>query len=166
MEVGKLYFIKDEFFERFKNCGLLENKEISDGMPHGRPCCYLFKFEELNEEIYWMIPISSKVEKYKKQYKKSMEKYGMCDNISFCHVLGNERAILPQNLFPVTKQYIDQAYIDKNTNLQISLPKNTIADVNKKARKKIRYNQNGKPFGMSDIIKIYNRLLEDLKKSE
>ena len=29
-----------------------------------------------------------------------------CDNISFCYVLGEQKAILPQNLFPVTKEYI------------------------------------------------------------
>ena len=108
MEQGKLYFIKDEFYRRFTNCGLLENKEIINGKPHGRPCCYLFKFDNINPDIYWMIPISSKVDKYKNQYSHSIEKYGMCDNISFGYVLGEERAILPQNLFPVTKEYIDK----------------------------------------------------------
>lgn len=36
MEVGKLYFVKDEFYERFKDCGLLENKDIIDGKQHNR----------------------------------------------------------------------------------------------------------------------------------
>ena len=31
-----------------------------------------------------------------------------------------------------------------------------MAELNKKARKKIRYNQQGKKFGMSDVMKIYN----------
>lgn len=164
MEAGKLYFVKDEFYERFQNCGLLENKELINGTPHNRPCCYLFKFEESEKEIYWMIPISSKVEKYKKQYQKSIDKYGICDNISFCYVLGDERAILPQNLFPITEKYIGEMYMDKNTNLPISLPADIIAEVNKKSRKKIRYNQSGKIFGMSDIMTIYNQLLKDIRK--
>jgi hypothetical protein len=33
--------------------------------------------------------------------------------------------------------------------------------LNKKARKKIRYNQNGKKLGMTDIFKIYNELIKD-----
>ena len=43
MDIGKLYFVKDEFYERFPNCGLLENKETLHGKEHNRPCCYLFK---------------------------------------------------------------------------------------------------------------------------
>lgn len=161
MEQGKLYFIKDEFYDNFQNCGLLGNKEIINGKPHGRPCCYLFKFDNDKSDIFWMIPISSKVEKYKQQYKHSIEKYKTCDNISFCYVLGEERAILPQNLFPITEEYIESIYIDKNTNEPITLPKNILSEVNKKARKKIRYNQNGKRFGMTDIMKIYNELIKD-----
>lgn len=162
MKQGNLYFIKDEFYERFKNCGLLENKEVINGKPHKRPCCYLFKFDNDNGSIYWMIPISSKVDKYKKQYKHSMEKYKQCDNISFCYILGEERAILPQNLFPVTKEYIGSIYIDKNTNEPITLPKDLLSEINKKARKKIRYNQKGKLFGMTDTMKIYNELIKDI----
>ena len=98
MQIGKLYFVKDEFYERFKDYGLLENKIIVDGKEHNRPCCYLFKFKENNEDIYWLIPISSQVTKYEEQYQHSMEKYGMCDNISFGYVLGERCAFLPQNL--------------------------------------------------------------------
>ena len=164
MEQGKLYFVKDEFYDRFKDCGLLENKEIINGEQHGRPCCYLFKFTKEDTDIYWMIPISSKIDKYKSEYQKSMNKYNMCDNISFGYVLGNERAFLPQNLFPITENYIDNIYIDKNTSLPIAIPADLMSELNKKARKKIRYNQQGKIFGMSNITKIYNELQNDINK--
>ena len=76
-------------------------------------------------------------------------------------MLGKECAFLPQNLFPVTENYIKNIYIDANTSLPITIPKDLMAELNKKARKKIRYNQNGKKFGMTDIMKIYNELLKD-----
>lgn len=163
MDVGKLYFVKDEFYERFKGCGLLENKEIINGKPHGRPCCYLFSFnkKDSDNEIYWMIPISSKVSKYKKEYQHSINKYKMCDNISFGYVLGEEKAFLPQNLFPVTKEYIGSTYLDYHTGEPIEIPKDLMSELNKKARKKIRYNQQGKTLGMSDTVKIYNELNKD-----
>ena len=161
METGKLYFVKNEFYERFKDCGLLENKEIVNGTLHGRPCCYMFCFDNKQKDIYWMIPISSKISKYKKEYQRSMEKYYMCDNISFGYILGEERAFLPQNLFPITEEYIDSVYIDKNTSLPITIPANLMAELNKKARKKIRYNQQGKKLGMSNITKIYNELMKE-----
>lgn len=45
------------------------------------------------------------------------------------------------------------------------IPKDLIAELNKKARKKIRYNQQGKKLGMTDIMKIYNELIkEDVTK--
>lgn len=160
MEIGKLYFVKDEFYNIFKDGGLLENKEIVNGKEHGRPCCYLFKFDNEKSDIYWMIPISSQVTKYKKEYQKSIDKYGKCDNISFGYILGEERAILPQNLFPITKEYIGIKYIDKHTGKAIVLPKNLMSELNAKARKKIRYNKDGKPFEMTNIMKIYDELLK------
>ena len=33
----------------------------------------------IKSDIFWMIPISSKVEKYKEQYQHSIEKYKMCE---------------------------------------------------------------------------------------
>lgn len=165
MKTGKLYFVKDEFYEKFKDFGLLENKDIIDGKPHNRPCCYLFKFEEMNENVYWMIPISSQVEKYENQYETSLNKYGICDNISFGYILGKKCAFLPQNMFPITEKYINNIYIDKNTNKPITISKNLIVELNKKGRKKIRYNQNGKVFGFSKIMKIYNELLKELNVS-
>lgn len=166
MEQGKLYFVKDEFYDRFKGCGLLENKEVINGKQHNRPCCYLFKFTQNDTGIYWMIPISSKVDKYKSEYQKSINKYKMCDNISFGYVLGEECAFLPQNLFPITEEYINNIYIDKNTSLPITIPADLMSELNKKARKKIRYNQQGKILGMSNIMKIYNELQNDINKKD
>ena len=131
METGRFYFVKNEFYKKFQNCGLLENKAVIDGKLHNRPCCYSFKFENDKEiDIYWMIPVSSKVEKYQKQYEHSMKKYGKCDNISFGYILGNKCVFLPQNMFPVTEKYIENMYIDKNTRRPITIPKNVMAELN------------------------------------
>lgn len=162
LESGKLYFVKDEFYERFKDCGLLENKDIVNGKVHNRPCCYLFKFD--NKEICWMIPVSSKIKKYEREYQHSMDKYKKCDNISFGYILGNKTAFLPQNMFPILEKYILNVYLDPNTNKPITINKKLMSELNQKARKKIRYNQQGKLFGMTNIMKIYNELLNDIKE--
>ena len=77
---GQLYFVKDDFYERFKDCRLLGNKESMNGIPHNRPCCYLFKFTD-NDKIYWIIPISSKIQKYTAQYNKSRNSFELRDFI-------------------------------------------------------------------------------------
>lgn len=163
MNAGYLYFVKDEFYQKFEGYGLLENHEVINGKAHDRPCCYLFKDKIGEKEIMWMIPISSKVEKYKKLYKHSIDKYGECDNISFCYILGEEKAILPQNLFPITQKYIANIYLNKNTGNPVVIPKNVMTEIHAKARKKIRYNFNNKKLGMTDIVHIYNCLLEETK---
>jgi hypothetical protein len=164
MKTGKLYFIRDSFYDKFSDCGLLKNKETINGKEHNRPCCYALKFNKGDKDIYWMVPISSKVEKYKGKYQRTIKKYGVCDDVSFGYVLGKKCAFLPQNLFPVTENYIKNVYIDINTSLPITIPKDLMADLNKKARKKIRYNQQGKLFGMTDTMQIYNELLKELEK--
>lgn len=69
-------------------------------------------------------------------------------------------------MFPITEKYINNIYIDKNTNKPILLQKNLIAELNKKGRKKIRYNLNNKTLGFSDISKIYNDLLDELNSEQ
>lgn len=163
MDRGKLYFVKDEFYIKFKGCGLLENKEMVNGKPHNRPCCYLFQYDD--SKIYWMIPLSSKVDKYEKEYQHSLNKYKICDNISFGYVLGQKKAFLPQNLFPVTENYIENIYLNPDTHQPVLLDKKLMVELNAKARKKIRYNKMEKAFGLSNINKIYQELLREQKES-
>lgn len=67
MEAGYFYFIKDEYYEKFANCGIMSNKAEE----HGRPCYYSI----YSDGYYWMVPISSKVEKYKNIYNKKIKQY-------------------------------------------------------------------------------------------
>lgn len=64
-----------------------------------------------------MIPISSKVDKYKKLYTEKQERYkGNFDGIRFGFVNAKERAFLIQNACPVIEKYIDSEYrIENNT---------------------------------------------------
>lgn len=38
------------------------------GKPHNRACYYAFK-DDTDDRILWMIPVSSQVDKYEKEYK-------------------------------------------------------------------------------------------------
>ena len=63
MEVKQGYsnHIKDSFFSDVSDSYLMSNKEDGNYRPH------YYAIEDLgNKDIFWMIPISSKVEKYKK----------------------------------------------------------------------------------------------------
>lgn len=109
---GHFYFVKDAFYQSLPNCNLMENKGNDVGEKCGRPCHYCFRYKD----YYWMIPISSKVDKFHQIYNKKVAKRGFCDMIRFGYVNGHERAFLIQNCFPITDKYIDEEYkIEKET---------------------------------------------------
>ena len=126
MRQGTFFFITDEFFTRHNPDGrLMKNKEG----PHGRPCFYAFP-DITEPNIYWCIPISSRIEKYERiaedKIAKQIEKgykNPKCNTIRFGEVLGQKRAFLIQNMFPVTAKYISNVYIDKNTQSPVTIPR-------------------------------------------
>jgi hypothetical protein len=65
---GYTYHIKDSYFEIADDQMLLQNKE--DG--NYRPTMYCIKDEE--NELLWMVPLSSQVEKYNKIKEKIISK--------------------------------------------------------------------------------------------
>ncbi|MGM9947532.1 type III toxin-antitoxin system CptIN family toxin [Floccifex sp.] len=75
---------------------LMKNKEMVNGVVHDRPC--FFAFEDNRTGLFWLIPFSSQVQKYKKIYAHKISKYGFCNTIMFGKVLGHEKAFLLQNM--------------------------------------------------------------------
>ena len=116
IEDGKFYFIKDEFFDIFKDYGLMLNKENGTK----RPCYFCFR-DRKNEEIIWFVPISTKYEKYKKIYENKKLKSGKRPvyNFVFGKVLGKKSVFLIQNIFPTTEKYIEKKYTNSNMDVEI-----------------------------------------------
>ena len=71
MEVtqGYSYHIKDEFFDEIQDKYLMSNKENGNYCPH-----FLAIRDSKNREMYWMIPISSQVDKYKIIIEKKIKR--------------------------------------------------------------------------------------------
>ena len=116
IEDGKFYFIKDEFFDLFKDYGLMVNKENGNK----RPCYFCFR-DKFNKEIIWFVPISTKYEKYKKIYEYKRKKQRRVYNIVFGEVVGKKAVFLIQNLFPTTEEYVLEKYITENKDVEIAL---------------------------------------------
>lgn len=129
MAQAQLYFLSDQYYLDFPDDKLMKNKDMIDGVPHSRPCFFAFPDSKV-PEIYWIVPISSKYEKFKQIEEKKIQKYGKCNTISFGTVLGRRTAFLIQNMCPATEKYLT-AYIDKN-NQPIRIDDRIAADVVKK----------------------------------
>lgn len=115
VENGKFYFIKDDFFEVFKDYKLMENKENGNK----RPCYFCFNDPE-DDKIIWFVPISSKVDKYKTIYENKKKKQKKVYNFVFGKVLGKEKTFLIQNIFPTTEDYIESKYQNKMQDVEIT----------------------------------------------
>ena len=159
IDVGCFYFIKDNFFDVIDDPELMQNKENGNK----RPCYYCFKSRE-NDKIIWFIPISTKVDKYKKIYDKKIQKQielgktPSIDTIVFGYVSNTYSTFLIQNMFPVTEEYIEDKYIKNN--VAITLSNKLQQEIISKANKVLKLYKHGmKNIIFPDIDRILNKLL-------
>ena len=73
MDAGHFYYIKDQYFIDFPDLFLMQNKETIDGQPHDRPCFYAFL--DSSTGLYWMIPFSHEIQKYRAVYNKKIQTF-------------------------------------------------------------------------------------------
>ena len=154
MNKGSFYFIKDKYYERFSDCNLMGNKNADEKGVHGRPCFYCFK----TEGYYWMVPISSKTEKYEELKKKKEKRYKKYDGLRFGYVNGEKRAFLIQNVCPVSEEYIDCQYMIENNTIPVTINSKLSAEINGIVRKVIRLNERGIKIVLTNIDYILNEL--------
>ncbi len=159
MAQAQLYFLSDQYYLDFPDDRLMKNKDMIDGVPHSRPCFFAFPDSKI-PEIYWIVPISSKYEKFKQIEEKKIQKYGKCNTIRFGTVLGRRTAFLIQNMCPATEKYLT-AYIDKN-NQPIRIDDRIAADVVKNAREVLGMAKRGTKVIFPDVFQIYRGLEQQL----
>lgn len=170
MKQGHFYFIKDDFYLKYdKQQNLPKNKNKENNKSHNRPCFYAFS-DKKRCEVLWIVPVSSKIEKFKAIVNKKIEKQRgqsiknpKCNTICFGKLLGRDTAFLIQNMFPITQKYILNEYIDKNTGNVVTLDKKTEKNILYNARQVLKLVERGisNPV-FSDILSIKASLLEEL----
>ena len=104
---GYVYHIKDEYFEKVQDSNLMQNKE---GGTY-RPTFYCLRDNKTS--LLWMVPLSSRVEKFKAIHDKQVTKYGKCLTIVLGEFDGKEAAFLLQNMFPIRDYYLDHIHRGK-----------------------------------------------------
>ena len=146
------YIIKDRFFEDMSDPYLKGNK--AGNRPH------YYCFGDGNTGIYWMIPLSSRIDKYKRIMERKEKMGKSCDII---HVVklddSRESAFLIQDMFPVTEEYIEREYTIAGNHLMLT-SEHTVKDIEKKAKKVMGMLKRGVKFTPTqpNIIKILEKL--------
>ena len=156
VQTGYLYHIKDDFFDIVNDDNLMTNHERGKK----RPTYFTIK----DKDILWFIPLSSKVDKYKKIVDKKVNKYGRCDTILIREILGKESAILIQNAFPTLEKYIDHEHLLDN-----GKPAKVVESLKDEILNNFKYLLKLKAKGINlfftDIDKIKEKMLEELETS-
>lgn len=155
VETGYIYHIKDDFFDKINDKGLMINHENG----HARPTYFTIK----DNDILWFIPLSSKVSKYQPIIDKKLEKYGKCKSIIIRKIANEDSVILLQNAFPTLEKYIDHPHIVDGKPLKvIDVLKNEILDNFKYL---LSMKNHGNNLFFTDIDKIKKIMLEELQDS-
>ena len=155
MERGNFYFIDDQYFLDFPDVYLEKNREMLDGKFHDRP--YYYAVKDAKNDLYWMIPISSKVKKYRKIYDEKIKKYGNCDTLVFGEILGFEKVFLLQNMCPVSENYARDVYLQSGVPVRVDERLNR--ELYEKASKIIQLVRKGKRVVFPDVLAIEQKLL-------
>jgi hypothetical protein len=95
-----IYLLSDTYFAKYDTGKMMDNKR--ENSPH-------YVAIEI-DSVLWMIPISSKVEKYQEKIEKAEKNGKKC---LFYHVgrfAGKNCAFLIGDMIPVTEQYIAREY--------------------------------------------------------
>lgn len=154
MEKTGFYIIKDKYFEDVNEPYLKGNKE--GNRPH------YYCFEDSKTGIYWLIPMSSKLEKYKRIIENKESKGKPCDILHIAKLdNGKESVFLIQDMFPVTYKYIERKYTIAGNHLKVT-SEHVSREIERKAKKVLSLLKKGIKFmpTQPDVMKIYNNLIK------
>lgn len=154
MKKTGFYIIKDSFFDDMNEPYLKWNKK--GNRPH------YYCFEDAASGLYWMIPLSSRIDKYKKIVENKKKAGKPCDIIHIVKLDDDrESAFLIQDMFPITESYVEREYTIAGNHLMLT-SEHTVKEIEQKARKVMGMLKRGVKFTPTqpDVIKIIKKLTE------
>lgn len=156
IETGYLYHIKDEYFK------IVNDKHLMLNHKNNRTRTSYFVLND--ENIFWLIPFSSKIEKYKKIIHDIYKKYNRCDFILIKKIFNKDSAILIQNAFPIIEKYID--HVHKEGDVTVMLDKDLQKIILRKFKLLLSLKNKGINLFFTDIDKLKKLMLSELKKDK
>lgn len=103
IKTSGLYIVSDQFFKDYPNDRYMDNK--CESRPH-------YYAVQDNDGIFWMIPLSTKVAKYRDKINDTEKMHGVGSCFMYCiaPIHGQDRALLICDMFPVSEKYILRPY--------------------------------------------------------
>ena len=104
IEPGYVYHIKDSYFATAQDGKLMRNHEGGALRPT------YFCLRDKKTKLLWMIPMSSRVDKYREIIERETARYGRCLKILVARYGDGTSAFLFQNMFPILPKYINHTH--------------------------------------------------------
>lgn len=96
--------------------------------------------------IYWMIPLSSRIEKYERIIENRKKAGKPCDILHIAKLDDSRESVfLIQDMFPITEEYIEREYTIAGNHLMLT-SEHTAMEIEQKARKVIGMLKRGVKF--------------------
>jgi hypothetical protein len=151
---GYVYHIKDTYFDAAKDDKLMRNYEGGSY----RPTYFCVKDEKTG--LLWVIPMSSRTEKYTAFMQKDVDRYGECLKIVIGEYANVNAAFLLQNMFPILPKYIDHIHLVKQNPVPVNSRLQTVIDRN--FRELLRLHRRGIKIIFTDILRLEKMMLDEL----
>lgn len=158
MKVNSFYIIKDEFFEEMQEPYLKGNK--AENRPH------YYCFSDDNTGLYWVIPLSHKIEKYQAFINKRAAEGKQCDIFYIAHLDNDTDSVFTiGDMFPITKEYILREYTIAGIPFKLTR-ESDINEINRRAKKVLALLRKGVKFSgtQPDVLRIERILLDKAGK--
>lgn len=146
------YHIKDDYFALACDPLLMANKENGRFRPN-----FLALRDPSSDGVFWMVPVSCKVEKYKKIVDEHTRRYGESVRIVLWRCDGRDAAYLIQNAFPVTAAYIDHPHISGG--MPLCMNDSSGQKIERAFLRCMNLHKRGVRVFFSDVDRLYNLML-------
>lgn len=154
---GYVYHIKDEYFKKVNDDKLMQNKENGQYRPT------YFCLKDTSTSLLWVVPMSTKYEKYKQIAEKQKAKYGKSLGIVLGEYDGRKSVFLIQNMFPITENYLDHIHTRNGNPVPV---KKSLQEIIKSRVKQTKILlSKGKKVVFSDVERLEKIMIEENKKA-
>jgi len=152
---GYVYHIKDSYFDVANDDTLMRNYE---GGAY-RPTYFCIRDNSTN--LLWVIPMSSKIDKYQLIIDKEMDRYGRCIKVLIARYGSGQSAFLLQNMFPILPKYIDHIH----TIAKSPLPVNIVVqrEIEKRFKEIKRLYSRGIKMIFTDVVRLEKLMLDEFE---
>jgi hypothetical protein len=153
---GYVYHIKDLYFDRAKDDNLMRNHEGGGYRPT------YFCVKDIKTGLLWVIPMSSRVDKYQPIVDKDIARHGRCLKIYIGEYANRRNAFLFQNMFPILPQYFSHIHTIQKNPVPVNQQLQTMLDRN--FRDILRLHKRGAKVIFTDIDRLEKLMQEELSK--